>query len=219
MLTKKRKVPVCWTPSRNSTLMDWPFRSGVASATVPAASDELRPPPEVCVGGVSSVVAVIGQTPAGQAAFVPVMLTVGGGEEVRARRSAVPAGTVPAKVVMSTMRKRRRVMLAPVLFVTVRRIESVPKVELFGGSEVKSRARLGELEEPTPGSRIVSPTKALRWIGPARFSGPGAPSVDCRVLMIAPFVATKAKSLLLLSVSCGRPPDAPVILRMKLNST
>ena len=39
------------------------------TVTVPAESDELRPPPDPCVGGVSSVVACTAQTPAGQPDF------------------------------------------------------------------------------------------------------------------------------------------------------
>ena len=44
------------------------------------------------------------------------------------------------------MRNRRRVTGAPVVFVTRRRIESVPKVELFAGSDVKSRERFGSAD-------------------------------------------------------------------------
>lgn len=57
--------------------------------------------------------------------------------EVRGRRSATLDGE--GKVEMSRIRKRRRVMFVSVLLVNVRRIETVPNVELFGGSLVKSR--------------------------------------------------------------------------------
>src|ERR1044072_9197494 len=72
------------------------------------------------------------------------------GVEVRGRRSAVPEGT--GRVEMSMMRQRRRVTFSPVMFVTVRRMSSVPKVELFVVSLVKLRTRLGGLAGPTHGS-------------------------------------------------------------------
>ena len=50
------------------------------------------------------------------------------------------------------MRKRNRVTLAPVLLTNLRRMLSVPKVELFAGTEVKSRTRLGALEVATVAS-------------------------------------------------------------------
>src|ERR1041384_1744785 len=87
------------------------------------------------------------------------------------------------------MRKRRRVTAAPVLLVTLRRMESVPKVELLAGSLVVSRWRaqaLGwrPLGTPListgplpgqPGSMRLPLTVELRWTGLDRFSGPGAP--------------------------------------------
>ena len=60
--------------------------------------------------------------------------------DVRGRQSAVPLGA--GNVSTSVTRNRSRVMFAPVLLVQVRLTESVPNVELFGGSEVKSRAKL-----------------------------------------------------------------------------
>lgn len=80
--------------------------------------------------------------------------------EVSARRSAKPEGA--GKVVWSTIRKRSLVTGAPVLFTNLRRIESVPKVELFAGSDVKSRMRLGGEEPPTVPSRRLVPKSELR---------------------------------------------------------
>ena len=57
--------------------------------------------------------------------------------DVRGRRSATPE--VDGNVVMSTTRKRSRVMAPPVLFVKVRRMSIVPNVELLKGSEVRVR--------------------------------------------------------------------------------
>src|SRR5919202_5316690 len=129
-------------------------------------------------------------------------------ELVIRRRSAVPAGApLPGvqgemtQVVMSTTRKRRRVTAAPVLFLTLRRIESVPLVEVAPGPGVKSRARAqAEVVEPLtaqPGSTSDSLIVALRSTGLDKFSGPGAPSrcggptaaVDC--------VSTNMKSVAL----------------------
>src|SRR5437588_679441 len=96
-------------------------------------------------------------------------------DEVLARRSAIePDGG--GKVVISTMRKRRRVTFEPVLFVTRFRRESVPNCELFAGSDVKSRTRFGETDEDFVRSSRSKPKRLLRWIGLDRFSGPGAPS-------------------------------------------
>src|SRR5215218_9752415 len=96
---------------------------------------ELKPPPFDWAGGSSSVVPWMGVGSDVQG-FVTRM-----SEELSTRSSAVPDGA--GKVEMSMTRKRRRVTLAPVLFVILRRIESLPKVELFAGSEVKSRTRFG----------------------------------------------------------------------------
>jgi hypothetical protein len=59
-------------------LMLAPFGRGVPSVTVPTVTLELRPPPRACAGGVSIVVANIGQMFAGQAGFGPVIMIVGG---------------------------------------------------------------------------------------------------------------------------------------------
>ena len=60
---------------------------------------------------------------------------------VLTRKSAKPPGG--GKVVMLMTRNRNFVMGWPVLFTTLRRTVNVPKVELFPGSEVRSRLRLG----------------------------------------------------------------------------
>src|ERR1041385_3966672 len=127
-------------PSRNRTSILAPFANGVASVTVPADIDELKPPPFGCDGGCSSVV------PFTVTLLVP--LPHGGRStatttavDVRGRKSAMPLGA--GNVVRSITRKRKRVTFPPVLFTTVRRMSNVPKVELLGGSDVKSRTRFG----------------------------------------------------------------------------
>src|SRR5215510_12878001 len=148
-------------PSRNLTSSDAPLASGVPSVTVPDDSDELKPPPFGCDGGCSSVV------PATETLLVP--LPQGGRStvtttvvEVRGRKSAMPLGA--GKVVRSIMRQRRRVTFPPVLLTTVLRMSSVPKVELFGGSDVKSRTRFGGEAAATQTSRRFTAKDALRWI-------------------------------------------------------
>jgi len=47
-------------------------------------------------------------------------------------------------------------MFSAVAFKTVRRNSRVPNVELFSGSLVRSRTRLGELEEPTHGGLVMA---------------------------------------------------------------
>src|SRR6185295_14457844 len=127
-------------PTRSRTSIDAPLASGVASVTVPADRDELKPPPFGWDGGCSSVV------PCTVTLLVP--LPQGGRStmtttavEVLRRMSAMPLGA--GNVVRSTTRKRKRVTFPPVLLTIVLRISRVPNVELFGGSEVKSRTRLG----------------------------------------------------------------------------
>ena len=85
----------------------------------------------------------------------------------------------------------------PVLFTNLRRMDSVPKVELFGGSEVKSRTRFGGLIAATFASRKLATIKPLRRIGLERFSGPGEPS-RCPAPADVPLVSTKMKSAALL---------------------
>src|ERR1044072_1121937 len=127
-------------PSRNRTSSDAPLASGVARVTVPDDIDELKPPPFGCDGGCSSVVpwTVTLLVPLPQGGRSTVTTTA---VEVRGRKSAMPLGA--GKVVISTTRKRRRVTFPPVLLTTVLRTSSVPNVELFGGSDVKSRTRFG----------------------------------------------------------------------------
>ncbi len=162
----------------------------------------LKPPPFGCDGGWSSVVpfTVVVPPPLSETTTCP---------EVRGRRSAVPEGS--GNVVRSIMRKRSRKMSKPVVLVKRRRTEIVPNVELFGGSEVKSRTRLGDALAATPGS--ISPTlsagPALRWPGLLWPSGPGAPS-RCPPPALVPLVSTNTKSAALLFVSCESPAPAPV---------
>ena len=136
-----------------------PFASGVASVTVPADIDELKPPPFGCDGGCSSVVpwTVTLLVPLPQGARSTVTTTA---VEVLGRRSAMPLGA--GNVVRSITRKRKRVTFPPVLFVMVLRISNVPNVELFAGSEVKSRTRFGGDAPATQGSRKLVAKLALR---------------------------------------------------------
>src|SRR5689334_41388 len=98
-------------PSRKRTSILAPLATGVASVTVPADIEELKPPPFGCDGGCSSVV------PLTVTLLVPLphggRSTVTTAElDVIGRRSAMPGGA--GKVVRSTMRKRKRVTLPPV---------------------------------------------------------------------------------------------------------
>src|SRR5262244_3488839 len=159
-------------PSRNRTSSDAPFASGVPSVTVPEDSDELKPPPFGCDGGCSSVV------PLTDTLLVPLphgaRSTVTTTEvDVRGRKSAMPLGA--GNVVRSTTRKRKRVTLPPVLLTTDRRMSNVPNVELFGGSDVKSRTRFGGDAAAAQVSSRFTANEAFRSIGELRFSGPGAP--------------------------------------------
>ena len=70
--------------------------------------------------------------------------------DVRMRKSAVPLGA--GNVSTSAIRNRSRVTGTPVLLVHVRLTEIVPNVELFGGSEVKSRSMFGETLSACAGS-------------------------------------------------------------------
>src|ERR1044072_9532439 len=127
-------------PSRKRTSTLAPVASGGASVIVPADIDELKPPPFGCDGGCSRVVplTVTLLVPLPQGGRSTVTTTA---VEVRGRKSAMPLGA--GKVVRSTMRNRTRVTFAPVLLTTVLRKSKVPKVELFGGSDVKSLTRFG----------------------------------------------------------------------------
>src|SRR5678816_2612569 len=121
-------------PSKNLTSTLAPFAMGVASVTTPADRDELNPPPFACVGGSSRVVpcTVTLLVPEPHGGLSTVTTTA---VDDRGRRSAMPLGA--GKVVISTTRNLSLVTFPPVLLIIVRRISSVPKVELCGGSEVK----------------------------------------------------------------------------------
>jgi hypothetical protein len=132
-------------------LIDAPIAIGVPEVTVPADHEELTPPPFGWAGGVSSVVpwtltvhgGVDGAPVAKHVALSPMPATTTR-PEVLGRRSAVNAGD--GKVEMSVIRNRNRVIFAPVLFTKRRRIDSVPMVELFPGSTVRSRTRFATVE-------------------------------------------------------------------------
>src|SRR4030095_17161483 len=125
-------------PSKNRMSRLAPLANGVASVTVPALIEELKPPPFGCDGGCSSVVpctvTLLVPEPHGGRSTVTTTAV-----EVRGRKSAMPDGA--GNVVISTTLKRNRVTFPPVLFTTVRRTSSVPKVELFGGSVVNRGTR------------------------------------------------------------------------------
>jgi hypothetical protein len=130
--------------------------------------------------------------------------------EVVAARIAVEASGAGA-VVISMIRKRRRVMSAPVLFVNFCRIESVPVLPL------PVRTIFGAAASATQGATREGAIVAPASTGPVRFSGPGAPSEAVGRLALA-FVATARKSVALFPVSIGKPVTASV-LRTRLNST
>src|SRR5215217_6837931 len=93
--------------------------------------------------------------------------------EVKALRSAIPAGTEIELI--STMRTRRRVTAPPVLFTKRRLTESVP-FAAFGSIGVRSRTRFGGAGPPMFESRNSTGIVLLRRIGFAKFCGPGAPN-------------------------------------------
>lgn len=142
----------------------------------------------------------------------PVIVTVRL-PELLARRSAIPAGC--GVVVTSTIRKRNRVTEAPVLLVNFLRKSNVPKVELLGMSGVVSRTRFGDADEATPVSIRLALIVAFRWIGLARFSGPGAPrpGVPVEPTGVAGVVVTSWKSARLSLPSCGVP-DASFLTKL-----
>src|SRR5262245_28137493 len=184
-----------------------PFASGVPKVTVPALRLVLNPPPLGCDGGISRVVActvmvqggVAGAPVAAQVA-ASVMPATTTAAEVRGLMSANPDGA--GKVVRSITRKRKRVTFPPVLFTNLLRSERVPKVELFGGSLVKSRTRFGGELAATFASTRLTAKLALRVIGDERFWGPGAPRRWPAPAEV-PLLSTKTKSAALLSVSLG----------------
>src|SRR5215471_14138327 len=186
-------------PSRNRMSMVAPLASGVPSVTVPAFIELLKPPPLGWLGGCSSVdpCTVMFDVPLPHGGRSTVTTT---DVDVLGRRSANPDAA--GNVSRSMIRKRSRVTLPPVLFVNVRRMSSVPNVELFAGSLVKSRTRLGGLPDATHVSRSTPGMLLLRSTGDARFSGPGAPRRWPAPAEV-PLVSTKMKSTALLSVSFG----------------
>src|ERR1044071_7196471 len=101
-----------------------------------------------------------------------VITTPGTSEDVKALRSAIPPGT--ETVLISTMRKRRRVTGAPVLFTKRRLTDSVPLAPFVTG--VKSRTRFGAGGAPMLLSSSNARIALLRLSGLARFCGPGAPT-------------------------------------------
>src|SRR5215207_9965479 len=177
---------------------------------------ELRPPPRACAGGVSTVVP---STVTGLPLTVTTELP-----ELSTRSCAWLLTTVgELSVVIWMTRNRRRVIVVAVLLVTERRMVIVPSVQFDGATPplqtlgVVSRSRLGDAEAATLGlSRAF--WSELRMVGDARFSGPGAPSVETRVLNVPPVVETKSKSAWLLSVSTGSPPVEFGARRTKLYS-
>src|SRR6185295_14068856 len=92
--------------------------------------------------------------------------------DVNALRSAMPPGT--EIVLKSTMRKRRRVIGAPVLFTKRRLTDIVPFAPFVTG--VRSRTRFGGAGAPMFESSSRCRIVALRLSGLARFCGPGAPN-------------------------------------------
>src|SRR5688500_12129084 len=168
------KLPVFSMPSRKRRSSEAPLASGVASVTVPALKVLSQPPPSACVGGCSNVVpcTVTFDVPLPHGARSTVTTT---DVDVLVLTSAT-AVIVVGIVEMSMTWKRSRVTLPPLLFVSVRRMSNVPNVELFAGSLVWSRTRLGGVAAPTQGSSKAWPKDALRWIGEDRFSGEGAPN-------------------------------------------
>src|SRR4029434_3198241 len=133
-------------PKRKRRSMEAPLARGVARVTVPAPIELLKPPPLTCEGGCSSVVpwTVTFDVPDQRVGRSEVTTAA---VDVRGLKSAMPLGA--GKVLKSMIRKRRRVTFPPVLLVKVRRTSRVPKVELFTGSLVKSRTKLGGLKMPT----------------------------------------------------------------------
>src|SRR2546421_709999 len=105
----------------------------------------------------------------------------------------------------------------PSMIVPAASVALVPGVRSRTRGQVAST---GELFGPT--TVMVQPVSinaalicALRWMGLAEFSGPGAPKIEATPPYVPPFVETKTKSAALLSVSCGVP---EVSLRTKAYS-
>src|SRR5450432_1013268 len=137
-----------------------PLASGVPSVIVPAPMLELKPPPLGCpvLGAVLSCSSVVPCTVTEHGVACPAAVQVA--------ESFMPATTTELEVIglmsakpdaagnvsRSIIRNRKRVMFAPVLLTNLLRMLSVPKVELFAGTEVKSLTRLGALEVATVAS-------------------------------------------------------------------
>lgn len=157
-------------------LTDAPGASGVPSEITPADCVVLNAPPFGCDGGCSSTVpSIVTEHGAGFGEQVPASLipATTTDVDVRERKSAKPDGA--GNVLTSMILKRSLVIGLPVLLTTRRRISSVPNVELFAGSDVKSRTRFGGKEAACDESTIKTAVVAFRSIGDDRFSGPGAP--------------------------------------------
>src|SRR5215471_1446109 len=101
-------------------------------------------------------------------------------------------------------RKRSRVMSPPRVFVNVRRISSVPNVDSFWRSLVRSRTRLGGEPADAHVSSRLAAIALFRWTGDERFSGPGAPRRSPREK--TPVVPTTMKSAALSPLSQGSEP-------------
>src|SRR5215204_753620 len=110
--------------------------------------------------------------PAAAHVALSVITTAGTSEDVNTLRSAIPPGT--DIVLISTMRKRKRVTGAPVLFTKRRLTESVPLTALV--CAVRSRTRFGGAGAPKLLSSSNVRIVLLRLSGLAIFCGPGAPS-------------------------------------------
>jgi hypothetical protein len=95
--------------------------------------------------------------------------TLASSTEVRKRKSAIPPPGL-GNVVSSMMRNLSRVTFPPVLLTTRLRTFSVPNVDWFPGSLVKSRTRFGGDDDDTVPSSIFT-AMVFRRSGDARFSG------------------------------------------------
>src|SRR5678816_3201670 len=181
-----------------------PGASGVGTVIDPADRLPFIPPPIGCVGGCSNVVpctvivqGVVGEPFAAKhvaGSLMPLTITE---EDVIARTSAIPGGT--GAELISTMRKRNRVIGAPVLLTNRRLTDSVPLAPF--GTGVKSRPRLGVPPAGAVESMSAVPSE-FSSRGEARFSGPGAPNLWPAGVFVAS-VSAKRKSVKLLFLSTG----------------
>jgi hypothetical protein len=201
--TNKRNVPACETFIRKLTSIVASVGKGAICVTG-AERLLLKPPPLACVGGSSSVSPLIETLPPPHG-VASIAVT-----EVVAARIAVDTSGA-GDVVTSKIRKRRRVTFPPVLFVNLRRSESVPLLPL------PVRTPFGAVESETHGATGEGGIVAARLRGLVRFSGPGAPSEAVARLAFA-LVAIVRKSVALFPVSVGRPVSGSVF-RTMLNST